>query len=93
MSSYVVTQRTKDQAKRLGVVVRPSANPRKKVDVYRDSRRVATVGQAGAKDYPMYLKESKTLAEERRRLYKVRHEKYRHKEGTPAWYADRLLWS
>ncbi len=93
MSSYVVTQRTKDQAKRLGVVVRPSANPRKKLDVFRDNKKVATVGEAGAGDFPTYLKASKALAEERRRLYRARHEKYRHKEGTPSWYADRLLWS
>ena len=28
----------------------------------------------------------------RRRLYKLRHEKHRHKVGTAAYYADRILW-
>lgn len=93
MSTYKVTDRTRAKAKQLGVTVRPSKNPEKKLDVFRNSAKVASVGQAGALDYPMYLLRDKALAEERKRLYRVRHAKDRKKEGTPGWYADKLLWS
>ena len=29
---------------------------------------------------------------ERRRRYKLRHEKDRHEEGTAGWFADQILW-
>jgi len=34
----------------------------------------------------------KEYADERRRLYKMRHEKDRNKVGSPGFYADKLLW-
>ena len=32
------------------------------------------------------------VADERRRLYKIRHEKTRKVVGSPSYYADKLLW-
>ena len=29
----------------------------------------------------------------RRKLFKIRHEKNRHKKGTAAWFSDQILWS
>jgi hypothetical protein len=34
----------------------------------------------------------KEYADERRRLFKIRHQKNRTKEGSDAWFADQLLW-
>ena len=31
-------------------------------------------------------------ANERRRLYKIRHEKYRKIKNTPSYFADNILW-
>lgn len=90
--SYTITNYTKEKAKKLGVSVRPASNPKKKVDVYKDGEKVASIGQKGAKDYPTYRKEDKELAEKRRKAYKARHEATRHKRGSPSWYADQLLW-
>jgi hypothetical protein len=51
------------------------------------------IGDIRYKDYDIYLKEKgKEYADNRRRLYKIRHEKYRHIKGTPSYYADRILW-
>jgi hypothetical protein len=44
-------------------------------------------------DYEMYIKaKGKAFAEERRRLYKIRHKDNRNKIGTPGFFADRILW-
>lgn len=93
MGDYRITEYTKEKAKELGVTVRKSSNPQKKIDVFKDGKKVASVGGAGYKDYPTYLREDGVkIAEEKRRLYKLRHEKDRKVVGSAGWYADRLLW-
>lgn len=90
---YVITDYTREKARALGVTVRKSSNPQKKIDVFKDGKKVASVGGAGYKDYPTYLREDGVkVAEEKRRLYKLRHEKDRKVVGSPGWYADNLLW-
>lgn len=94
MSNYRITEYTKEKAKELGVTVRRSSNPQKKMDVFKDGKKVASVGGAGYKDFPTYLREDGAkIAEEKRRLYKLRHEKDRKVVGSPGWYAWRLLWA
>jgi len=34
----------------------------------------------------------KKIADERKRLYKIRHKKDRLVKGSPGYYADQLLW-
>jgi hypothetical protein len=82
------------QAKKLGVKIKPSDNPDKKIDVMDwNNNYILSIGAKSYKDYPTYLEEKgKEYAEERRRLYKIRHEKNRHKLGTASFYADRILW-
>jgi|TARA_R110000824_G_scaffold392505_2_gene590962 hypothetical protein len=90
---YTITAYTKRKAKELGVVVKPAKNKSKKLDVYKKEKKVASVGAKGYNDYPTYIKKKgKKYADERRRLYKIRHKKDRTKIGTPGWYADKLLW-
>jgi hypothetical protein len=90
---YKILPYTLRQAKKIGVVVKPSKLKNKKIDVYKDGKKVASVGGKGYKDYPTYWKtEGKNVAENRRRLYKKRHEKDRHEVGTAGYYADQLLW-
>lgn len=91
---YQISQRTKDMAKKLGVTVKPSTNKNKKIDVFKDDKKIASIGAIQYKDFHLFLKEDgKEVAEERKRLYKIRHQKDRNKVGTPSFYADRLLWS
>lgn len=90
--SYVIKPRTYEQAKRLGVTVKVSSNPKKKIDVFKGGVKVASVGATGYGDYPTYLKEDKKLAEEKRKAYKARHEKDRKVVGSAGYYADQLLW-
>jgi hypothetical protein len=91
---YDITPYTYRQALKLGVKIAPSKNPSKKVDVFDYSGNlICSVGFYGMGDFPTYLKSrGKTFADERRRLYKIRNQKTRVKLGTPAYYADNLLW-
>lgn len=91
---YKITDYTKKQAKRLGVQVFPSDNPKKKIEVYdKNGIFITNIGGAGYKDFPTFTAENGLeYAKERQRLYKIRHEKTRHKVGSASYYADQLLW-
>jgi hypothetical protein len=90
---YEITTYTRTQAKRLGVEVRPSTVKTKKIDVFLDGKKIASVGGAGYSDYPTYINShGKAYADGRRRLYKVRHEKDRHAKWSAGYLADQLLW-
>ena len=90
---YEITDYTKKQARILGVTVRPSTNPKKKIDVYKGDNKICSVGATGYGDYPTYvLKNGQTYAETKRRLYKLRHNKDRLVENSNGFYADKLLW-
>lgn len=91
--TYKISTHTKTQAKKLGVQVKPSKVKGKKIDVFKNGKKVASVGALGYGDYPTFKRtKGKKYADERRRLYKIRHNKNRNKRGTPSYYADKLLW-
>ena len=90
---YQITDYTKRQAKKLNVDVKPSTRKNKKLDVYKNGIYIVSVGHSQYRDYPTYIKtHGKDYADERRRLYKIRHEKTRGIERSASWYADKLLW-
>jgi hypothetical protein len=90
---YKITDRQKRNAASLGVTIKPSTNKSKKIDVFKNGKKVASIGAMGYKDFDIHLKESgRAYAEERRRLYQIRHKDNRNKKGTPGYYADRILW-
>ena len=81
------------QAKKLGVTIKPSTVKGKKIDVFKKGKKVASVGALGYNDYPTWMqKKGKKYADERRRLYKIRHAKDRNVRGTAGYYADKILW-
>jgi hypothetical protein len=94
MSNYSIHPKTYKIAKELGVKIQPSSNPNKKIDIFDwNNQFIFSIGASKYKDYYIYLEtEGIQKAEERRRLYKIRHNKYRNIEGSKSYYADRLLW-
>ena len=93
MPPYKITKYTYKQAKKFGVIVKPSTNKTKKIDVYRKNEKIASVGANGMNDYPTYMKlKGNKYAKTRRRLYKLRHTKDRKEKWTRGWLADKLLW-
>ena len=90
---YAITNYTYKKAKRLGLRVKPSSNKTKKIDVYKQDKKIASVGAYGMNDYPTYIqKRGAKYAKTRRRLYRQRHEKDRHIKWSRGWLADQLLW-
>ena len=90
---YKITNYTLKKAKILGVKVLPSKNKTKKIDVFKNGEKIASIGAYGMNDYPTYInKKGLKFAKTRRRLYRIRHKKDRHIKGTNGWYADKLLW-
>ena len=89
---YHITEYSYKQAKILGFQIKPSTNKNKKIDVFKNNVKVASIGAINYKDYPNYLKEDKELAKQKRHLYKKRHERDRHVIGSNGYYADKILW-
>jgi hypothetical protein len=90
---YKITDTQFFNALNLGVIIKPSTNKSKKIDVFKNGQKIASIGEMGYKDYSIHLKENgKAFADERRRLYRIRHANNRNKIGTPGYYADRILW-
>lgn len=94
MSTYKIQPYTEDKARSLGVRVRPSSNPKKKVDVLDlKGNKLVSIGDPAYYDYPTYLAaKGKPYAEERRRLYRIRHKRDSSVVGSPGYFAARLLW-
>lgn len=90
---YKITEYSYNQAKKLGVEIKPSKTKNKKIDVYKNGRKLYSIGDIHYGDYPTYLREfGKNIADERRRRYKQRHEKDRKIIGSRGYYADKILW-
>ena len=92
MSSYQIKPYSYEQAERIGVIIKPSHNKDKKIDVYKDNEFICSIGDINYNDYPTYLKtKGKAYASERRRLYHSRHRK-ENVPNTKAWYSKTILW-
>jgi hypothetical protein len=88
---YKILPYTYEQAKWIGVKVKPSTRKNKKIDVYDSyDNYIVSIGDIRYLDYPTYKKMyGKKYADERRRLYHIRHSKDSNKAG---FFAKRLLW-
>jgi len=89
---YKIQPYNYSQAKKLGVTIKPSTKPKKKIDVFKNNEKVATIGAIGYKDYATYLLEDKKVAEMKRKNYKARHDKDRNVKNSNGYFADKILW-
>ena len=89
---YLISKYSKDRAKELGVQIKPSSIKNKKIDVYLDGVKVASIGDVRYKDYPMYLQQDKQLAESRRKLYWIRHKRDINVPNSNGFYSAFILW-
>jgi len=90
---YTIKKYSYKQAKKLGVTIQSSTRKNKKIDVYKNGKKVASVGALGYGDYPTFMEtEGKTSANIHRKKYKMRHEKDRHVPDSTGFYADNILW-
>ena len=71
---YEITDYTYRKAKQMGYTVKPSTKSGKKIDVFKDGKFVQAIGSQPYLDYGHYLIiKGKRYADERRRLYHLRH--------------------
>ena len=92
MSAYKIKPYSYDQAKKLGVQIKPSMNPNKKIDVYKNNQFLYSIGDINYNDFPTYLEtEGEDFANNRRRLYRMRH-KRDDVPNTRGWFSIRILW-
>jgi len=90
---YIIKKYSYDQAKKLNVIIQPSNKKNKKIDIFnKDGQYITSIGNLFYDDYPTYLQIDKKLAEDRRRLYKIRHEKDRKIKYSKGWFSDKILW-
>jgi len=92
--AYSISKYSYQQAKKLGVTIKPSEVKDKKIDVFnKKGEKIASIGYLGMNDYPTWIRKmGKEFADRRRKAYKSRHEKDRHIAGSPGYYADKILW-
>jgi hypothetical protein len=90
MSSYKISDYSYQKAKKLGVSIQPSSNPKKKIDVYKNGKRIASIGALGYSDYPTYLEKDIKLANKKRDQYRKRHKN--DLNGKNGYFANKILW-
>jgi hypothetical protein len=83
---YVITKYSLDKAKRLGVEIVPSTVKNKKIDVFKDGIKVASIGDIRYTDF------ATTGNKEQRRRFKLRFDKTRKVVGSNSYWSDQLLW-
>jgi len=90
---YHITDYSKQKAKKLNVDIKPSNKKNKKIDVIKNNKIVASIGDVRYSDYPTYIKSSGLIyADNRRKLYKNRHKKDLNVKNSAGYYADKILW-
>jgi hypothetical protein len=94
---YDILPYSMKRALELGVKIKPSHNPNKKIDVYdANNQFICSIGDIRYNDFPTYIKKyGMEYAVNRRRLYRIRHKKEQDKDdywGSPGFYAMKILW-
>ncbi len=96
---YRIKPYTLQRALELGVKVKPSTNPKYKIDIYDWNKNyILSTGAAGYKDFPTYIEENGLdYALKRRDLYRARHKREidllgDRWLGSRSYYAWSLLW-
>ena len=101
--SYRIKKLQSDKAKELGLTIKPSSNPNKKVDVFFQDKKLASIGanKSAVKgkpmmDYASYKLDKPKIAELRRENYIKRHSKEPKTDDkgkpTKSFYSDEILW-
>ena len=87
---YQISEYSLKKAKDLGVDILPSKRKYKKIDVFKNGKYIASIGDTRYMDYPTFLaRDGEEVAEKHRRLYHARH---RNDNGIAGKLAMYILW-
>ena len=95
MSNYNITQYSYDKAKQLNLIIKSSKDKNKKIDVYTiNNDFLHSIGDIRYNDYPNYciIYNNKQYADERKRLYHIRHQKGINIINSKQYLSANLLW-
>ena len=68
--TYQIQEHSFNRAKQIGVQIKPSSNPKKKIYVHKDGKFINSIGDINYGDYPTFLKlKGHSFASEKQRLY------------------------
>ena len=88
---YKINTKQHDIADRLKVKITPSIKKDKKLDVFKNGKYLTSIGAKNYDDYFSHLKNNgKVFADERKRLYLLRHKHDMNDAGILSKY---LLWN
>jgi hypothetical protein len=89
--SYKITDYSYQKAKQLNVDIKPSTNKNKKIDVFKNNKKIASIGAIGYLDYPNFIKKNGLeYANQKKKLYKLRHKKDLNSKN--GFFANKILW-
>jgi hypothetical protein len=93
--SYHLKPLQKLQARKLGVIIKPSTKGLYKIDIFtKDGNYITSIGNRNYKDYITYVEEEGIdFANRRRDLYLKRHKKDIQNEFSRGWWAAAILWT
>jgi hypothetical protein len=90
---YKISPLAYENAKKYNVTIKPSTRKGKKIDVFKNNMKIASIGDINYLDYAMYKKrDGIEAAKVRLKIYKLRHKDDMNVPGTPGFYAKHILW-
>ena len=90
---YKITDYSKNRAKMLGVEIKPSKNKNKKIDVYKNGDKIASIGSIKNLDFPNHiLKNGLEYANQKKKLYRLRHKNDINNKSGNGYWANNILW-
>jgi hypothetical protein len=93
MSLYKIKPYSFEQASKLDVTIKPSHLANKKIDVFKNGTRIASIGDSSYPDYPTHILErGLKYADQRRKAYRKRHAKDIHNKDGNGYFSNRILW-
>ena len=91
---YEISQDSYNIAKKMNLDIKKSTLKNKKIDVFKNGHKIASIGDVKYFDFQMYkLNMGLEYASERRRLYMIRHKDDIKKKESPGYFAFKLLWN
>ena len=91
---YEISKASYDIARKMNLEIKKSTVKDKKIDVYKNGHKIASIGDVNYFDYQLYkLNMGLKYAKEKRRLYMLRHANDIKKKNSPGYFAFKLLWN
>ena len=92
MSMYIIQPYSLTRAEQLGVILKPSQNKNRKIDIYdTENNFICSCGDTRYYDFPYYLNRyGLAYAEAKRHLYHIKNKPKR--KNTASYFEKEILW-